>query len=177
MLYRLPGKSGRVVCNHPSFLLWMKYILCLILFFTLTIADLATWASSKTGIRCELSQTSCSLLFDSNNQALTSLSNIAIPECFELCHPEIQNSSLPLVSSVTQKSVPGNCKCTNGSGGHSSAYRYRLKLNKPIGQFICTTLPPPFHNTWPDTVILCKLTKSFMPPTHLRSLSTIVIIV
>ncbi len=177
-------KFGRVVrrqnfkhLSNFSPLSWLKYVLCLILFFALTIANIATWASSDTDIGCELFQAPCTLLFGSDNQAFTSLSNMSIPECFESCHPEIQNSLFPQISAVTQESAPITCKCTKSSGGDSSTYRHRLRLNKPLRHLVCTTLPLPFQNTCLETATLCKLTKYPMPPDHLKSLSTIVIIV
>ncbi len=180
----LKRNFGRVVrrqnfkhLSHFSFLPCLKYILCLFLFFALTFANLATWASSDTDRGCELFQAPCILLFNTDNQALTFLSNMSIPECFESCHPEIQNSVFPQVSAVTQESTPVTCKCTRSSGGHSSTHRYRLKLNEPLRHLVCTTLPLPFQDSRLNTATLYKLTKYPMPPDHLKSLSTIVIIV
>lgn len=154
---------------------WVQRLLCFILFFFLSVANLSIWTSSTSDVNCEQFQAPCLGLFDSYNQADDSLSNVLIPECFQFgltgikgSFPEQLYEDLPLSGSNT-------CKCSRGSRGQTSTFR--IKLADSPQRPICLTPTIPLQNFCSKPEVLWSKGCSLRPPDHLKPLSTIVLII
>ena len=158
--------------NNP---VWLQRLLYFILFLALSVVNLTAWTSSTREITCEQFQVPCLVLFNNYKQADVSFSNLSIPECFQFCHAGIKESfpvpvfeDLPLSNSDT-------CKCSMGSRGQTPTLRGRLidSLQRPI----CFTPTILVQYFCPAPVVFPKNKNSFRPPEHLKTLSSIVLIV
>jgi hypothetical protein len=161
--------------NHP---IWLNHLLCFILFFSLSASNLATWTTSSREIACEQFQAPCIAMFHGFNQADAVLSKLAMPECFQFCHPGINVSFPVLDSELIPLSDPDTCKCSSGTRGQTSTFRGRGRLTNLIQTPVCFSSPTtPFQNFFSKPDLLWKKRLSLRPPGHLKPLSSIVLII
>lgn len=153
----------------------LQYLLFFMLFFALSVVNLATWTSSSRDMDCEQFQAPCLGLFNNYNQGDVSLSDVSIPECFQFGLAGIEGSSSVQIFEDFPLSGSNTCKCSSDSRGQTPTFRVRLaeSLKRPI----CFTPTIPFQNFCSELVVLWNKSKSLRPPDHLKPLLTIVLII
>ncbi len=153
----------------------LQQLLCFTLFFAITATNLSTWALSNTNRHCELFQEPCHVIVDNYNQPETSFSNTSLSKCTKPNQYKIQFFFPILHSRFIPFSGSDTCHCSSSKSdqtptfgrGHSSS------LQRPI----CITPVTLFNNADYKKTILWEPTIPFLPPDHLKSISSTVIIV
>ncbi len=155
---------------------WLQRLLCLTLFFAITVANISAWASSNTNRNCELFQKSCHVFVNNYNPSEISFSNTPLLENTKLnqdkmpCFfPILDSKSIPLSDSDT-------CQCSSNTNGQVPMSRqagHNFSLQRPT----CVTPATLLSNFDSNKMILWERTISFFPPDHLKSISTTVIII
>lgn len=153
----------------------LQRLICFILFFALSVVNLATWTSSTREMDCEQFQAPCLGLFNNYSQADVSPSDVSLPECFQFGPVGIKDSfpvqgfeDLPLSGSNT-------CECSRDSRGQTPTFRVRLADS--LQRTICFTPTILFQDFCSESVVSWNKSKSLRPPDHLKPLSTIVLII
>ena len=182
-MQRISATNLRETTSNQSFMFSRRHnnpvllnrLLCFILFFSISVISLTTSASSTRDMDCEQFQVPCLVLFNNYKQADVSFSNLSIPECFQFCHAGIKESFPVPVFEDLPLSNPDTCKCSKGSRGQIPTLRGRLidSLQRPI----CFTPTILVQYFCPAPVVFPKNKNSFRPPEHLKTLSSIVLIV
>lgn len=161
---------------------WLKCLLCLILVFALSAANIAPWASPDTDMDCkvamQLFKVPCFVLCNGYSRTDVSHSDTAISECVKSCYFGMQDSFPVSVSVSMPKSGTDTCQCCCGSSGQARSFKVRLSDSpqRPIRLAAITPLQIPYSDG-AFSLDHPKQTVSFLPQDHLKSLSTIVIII
>jgi len=159
---------------------WMQRLLCLILVFTLSGANIAPWASQDTDMDCEVAmqlfQVPCLVLSNGYSRTDVSHSDTVISECVKSCHSVMQDSFPVPVSEFMPVSGPDTCQCSRGARGQTRPFKVRLpdSPQRPLRLAAITPLQIPYSDgafSWDHP----EQTLSFLPSDHLKSLSTIVL--
>lgn len=158
--------------NIPAFI-HRLYIVSLV--FAISVLNFAAWLPSINAVDCEQLQPSCSGLLTDYNQANTPLSELTIPKCFISCHPEIMSSFMVKNSDFLTLSDTYTCKCTNSSSGENQTVSTR-RADSPQRP-VCFSLNSPVYDLFSDPVVFWNKGNSTRPPDHLKSLSSIVLII
>lgn len=158
--------------NNPVLL---QRFICLILFFALSIVNVATWTSSSREMDCEQFQAPCLGLFNNYNQGDVSLADVSIPECFQFGLAGIEGSFSVQIFEHLPLSSSNTCKCSRDSRGQTPTFRVRL--TKSLQRPICFTPIIPFQNFCSESIVSWNKIYSLRPPDHLKPLSTIVLII
>lgn len=156
----------------------LQRLLCLTLFFTITAANISTWALSNTNRNCELFQESCHVLVNNYNQPEISFSNTSLSESIKPNQYKMQYFFPILHSGFVPFSGSGSdtCQCSSSTSGQAPMFRQRghsSSLQRPI----CIAPATLLYNSDSNKMILWERTISFFPPDYLKSISTTVIII
>lgn len=165
---------------HKS--VWLRRLLCLILVFALSAANIAPWASSDTKIDCEivmeLFQVPCFVVCSDCTRTDVCHLDTEILEFFKSCHSERQDLSPVPVSEPMAGSCSDVCQCCSSAEkqnrpfkaglSHLSRYSIRLAALFPL-QIPYSDVAFSWNN--PEQIA------SFLPLAYLKSLSTVVLIV
>lgn len=161
---------------------WLRRLLCLILVFVLSAANIAPWASSDTDIDCEVAmdlfQIPCFVVCDDCTRTDVSHSDTTILEFFKSCHSECQDLSPVPVSEFMAESGPDVCQCCCSTGEQNRPFKAGLSLLSRYSIRLTTLFPLqiPYSDiafSWDQPEQIAP----FLPPAYLKSLSTIVLIV
>ncbi len=140
----------------------LKQFLCFILFLTVFFINLSTWSLSNTGKDSLVFQGSCHVPVNSCSQP-------------ERLFPK-QISPLLLEPDLIPFSDQNTCQCSGETSEQNPMFRFKLPAPS-FQRFFCIIPATPFNSFNSYKKALWEQGIVFVPPDHLESLSTIVIIV
>ena len=155
---------------------WLQRLLCLTLFFAITVANISTLSLSNFNRDCELFQESCHVLINNYNQPESSFSNTSVSKCIKLNRYKIPCLFSILDFKLIPLSGSDTCQCSNNAHGQVLMFRPNIH-NSSSQRPICITSVTLLYNFDSSKMILWEGTVSFFPPDHLKSISTTIIIV
>lgn len=164
--------SIRLVQNS----VWFHRIFCLILLLILSAAQISTWSLSGIDRECEQLQATCPAIFNDYSRTETTLPDTSISDSFISWDSGMQ---APFTGSVSEfiplSGGSDTCKCSSGSRSEIPAFRARLADS--MQRLICFTQTIPSKAFCLTPIVLRNKGVTIRPSDHLKSLSTIVLII
>ena len=157
--------------------MWSQRLLCLILFFAITVPNISTVALLNTNRHCELFQEPCHVLSSNYNQSEGSFSNTLLSECIKL--NQFKRQCFFPISDFKFIPLSGDtCQCSDNNNMNEQVPMFRQNARNSLFQrSICITPAILLYSSNSNKMILWEGTVSFFPPDHLKSISTTVLII